>query len=113
MNMQTGQGPRPRTNSAGPETETLPPRGPSNTRRQPAEPADPAVTLRACTPIGAVEITHNAAGCWKVVLGGFSRSANQCLTAALAEATGTNRDTPWILKLAHSIQEQTAPQPRA
>jgi hypothetical protein len=39
-----------------------------------------------------------------VVLGGFSRSDNESLAAALAEATGAKRDDSWIIELTRALE---------
>jgi hypothetical protein len=71
--------------------------------------APTAAIWRAQTPAGEITVTRNARGNWNVVYAGFSRSANPSLAAALAEATGTNHQTPWILQLARTIEAERAP----
>jgi hypothetical protein len=64
------------------------------------------MTLRWWTPRGEVQVERDAAGRWVVLLGGFSRSVNTELRAALAEACGERPDAPWLVELEREIAEQ-------
>jgi hypothetical protein len=62
------------------------------------------------TPMGdTLEIVRTASG-WRVLFAGFSRSANRSLAAAVAEATGIDRDAEWIAELARAL-EWESPRP--
>lgn len=69
-----------------------------------AQRANVARSWRASTPVGSMSIQRGQGGVWSVTLEGFSRSNNQSLEIALAEATGAQRSEPWLKRLVADLE---------
>lgn len=64
----------------------------------------PAHEWRGRTPFGhELHVRREPAGGWRVIYGGFSRSASANLASALAEATGSSATAGWICALVEQL----------
>ncbi|MBX6370551.1 MAG: hypothetical protein IRZ04_21485, partial [Rhodospirillales bacterium] len=51
----------------------------------------------------SLQVRQDDRNVWHVVYGGFSRSSNLSLRAALAEATGVNRGAGWLATVERQV----------
>jgi hypothetical protein len=73
----------------------------------------PAREWRGRSPSGyELHVRREPTGRWRVIYGGFSRSASANLASALAEATGSPATTGWICALVELLAAvEIAPEP--